>query len=316
MYDIKLTDKAGNSTIVQSGTNCKLVEDANGNKIPVPNGFSPITTNDQGTKETGFVIKNDTDGNEYVWVPVDDTTTYSYNRYAFTRDNWEYAQTKGEYDGTTNSYKIIMGSYDYTGAMPSIDVTRTELNSVNAYKGFYIGRYEIGVIGILDKSDMIDNYTAPNETWTGYSNGTAVVQEGKQVWNYITRDKAREVAESMYSDNDAIISRLCSSYAWDTALKFIETQNSTYPTNSVGGYYDQSEPSTTGYDTVHPCNIYDMGGNVYEWTTEVSSYTRTPCTLRGGGYYDYASNYPAAYRCNISATYANAYFGFRSTLYL
>ncbi|MBO5479463.1 MAG: hypothetical protein J6A04_07290 [Clostridia bacterium] len=290
--------------------------------VPVPKGF----THTEGTKSTGFVIKDTTtkadgtptltNGNEYVWVPVDDTTSYSYDRYAFSSDSWSYSQTKGELDSTTNSYKIVRGSFYCTEAMPSIDATRTELDSVNTYKGYYIGRYEVGVIGY---DSTVNTSNSNKETnWTGYSNGTAVVQKGKQVWNYITRDKASEVAESMYSDNDAVISRLCSSYAWDTALKFIETQNSTYPTNSVGGYYDQSAPTTTGYDTAHPCNIYDMGGNVDEWTTEVCSSTGYPCTRRGGSYDDNAGNYPAAHRPNGGTTdaYADDDGGFRSTLYL
>ncbi|MBO5478684.1 MAG: hypothetical protein J6A04_03090 [Clostridia bacterium] len=302
--------------------------------VPVPKGF----THTEGTKSTGFVIKDTTtnadgtptltNGNEYVWVPVDDTTSYSYDRYAFTSDDWEYAQTKGEYDSTTNSYKIVSDSY-YTEAMPSIDATRTELDSVNEYKGFYIGRYEVGVVGY---DSTVSTSPDGTTTWTGYSNGTAVIQQGKQVWNWITRDKAREVAESMYSDNDAVISRLCSSYAWDTALKFIETQNSTYPTNSVGGYYSQSAPTTTGYDTVHPCNIYDMGGNVFELTTEVYSSASIPyvfelttevlamqgdhCTIRGGFYDLSASDFPAAYRSYGSTPAAAGFVGFRSTLYL
>ena len=288
------------------------VKDKNGNRIPIPKGFSPITTADQGTKETGFVIKNDTDGNEYVWVPVDDTTPYRYGRYAFLT-----SQPADGTDDTTNSIRIKFtssSSYNFTEAMPSIDATRKELDSVNTYKGFYIGRFEVGIIGY---DTTVSTSPDGTETWTGYSNGTAVVQEGKQVWNYITRDKAREVAESMYRDNDAVISRLCSSYAWDTALKFIETNYPSYPTNSVGGYYSQSEASTTGYDTTHPCNIYDMGGNVWECTTEISSSsTKFSCTLRGGDFEYNASITPAAYRVYSSTMSAGANVGFRSTLYL
>ena len=61
------------------------------------------------------------------------------------------------------------------------------------------------------------------------------MQKDKQVWNYITRDKAKEIAEGMYDSNNAVTSRLCSSYAWDTALKFIETKNAGYATNSSQG---------------------------------------------------------------------------------
>lgn len=203
------------------------VNDKEGNKIPVPNGFSPITTKDQGTKETGFVIKNDTDGNEYVWVPVDDTTSYQYARVAFTRTGWAYRQT---INTTTGAIKRIDMNATFTEAMPKIAENVTELQSVTQFGGFYMGRYEVGITG-YDKEVLTTN-TTNNTSWTGYTGGTPVVQKEAQVWNYITKDKAVEIVESMYSTNEAVISRLCSSYAWDTTLRFIETKHSGYATNS------------------------------------------------------------------------------------
>ena len=63
-------------------------------------------------------------------------------------------------------------------------------------------------------------------------------------------------------------SKLCSSYAWDTALKFIDGENGIWSVNSEGGNYytSTSKLKNTGYHKMK--NIYDMGGNVYEWTTE------------------------------------------------
>ncbi|MCI9000681.1 MAG: SUMF1/EgtB/PvdO family nonheme iron enzyme, partial [Clostridia bacterium] len=151
--------------------------------------------------------------------------------------------------------------------------------------------------------------------WTGYSNGKAVVQKDKQVWNYITRDKAKKVAEGMYANNNAVISRLCSSYAWDTALKFIETKNAGYATNSEGDNYSGSL-NHTGVGSTARNNIYDMGGNVCEWTTEVYSYQDFPCIGRGGFYGLTASDNPAGFRYLSSQTVANDYFGFRSTLFV
>ena len=58
------------------------VTDKIGNSIPVPVGFSPITNSDQGTKDTGFVIKNNRDENEFVWIPVEGMG-YDYDRYDF-----------------------------------------------------------------------------------------------------------------------------------------------------------------------------------------------------------------------------------------
>ena len=151
-----------------------------------------------------------------------------YDRYAFSREGWTYAQTK-----TGEEINVPAFGYFFTEAMPSI-----EINSIKKYGGFYIGRYEVGIVDY--DTNVITSNTNNETEWTGYSNGKAVVQKDKQVWNYITRDKAKKVAEGMYANNNAVISRLCSSYAWDTTLKFIETKNAEYATNSEGDNYSGS----------------------------------------------------------------------------
>lgn len=48
----------------------------------------------------------------------------------------------------------------------------------------------------------------------------------KYIYNYVNRDEAKSLAEGLYNKTENnITSKLCSSYAWDTALKFIETKN-------------------------------------------------------------------------------------------
>lgn len=275
------------------------VTDKQGNEIPVPKGFSPITTSDQGTKETGFVIKNDKDGNEFVWVPVDKNTTYEYERVAFSKEDWQNSQTLDE-----QTKQIQASSNQYTETIPIIAEDRTELQSVKEYGGFYIGRYETGTIA-----------TTATTSGSGMED-TVVVQKGKRVYNHIKYADAKTKAEELYTKKENnVISRLCSSYAWDTTLKFIETKYPEYPINSEGGYNERSSLTTTGYDTLHPCNIYDMGGNVIEFTTETCDYPNYIYTIRGG-WYKYSGSYePAAYRTyNDGNAYENV--GFRITLFL
>ena len=200
-----------------------------------------------------------------------------YDRYVFSREGWDYTQTKNEETG--EEIKVpAYGSYVFTEIVPSI-----ELNSVKRYGGFYIGRYEVGIEnGTQDLTEYDeDSYTAPSDEWTGWKNGKTVVQKDKQAWNYITRDKAKKVAEEMYANNDVVISRLCSSYAWDTALKFIETNHVGYATNSEGDNYSGTLKHT-GMGSTPRNNIYDTGGNVSEWTTEVYSYGGGPCRYTWG----------------------------------
>lgn len=291
-----------NTPTTPSGDNYTMVDG-----VPVPKGFEHT----EGTKETGFVIRDnsgtDTNGNEFVWVPCTENGangSIKYDRYAFSREGWEYTQTK-----TGEEIKVpAFGEYVFTEAMPDI-----EINSIKKYGGFYIGRYEVGIVGY--DTEVKTSNTNKETEWTGYSNGKAVVQKDRKVWNYITRDKAKKVAEGMYANNNAVISRLCSSYAWDTALQFIETNHVGYATNSEGDNY-LGELKNTGIGSIPRNNIYDMGGNVMEWTTEVCSYQDRPCTRRGGDYYGTASVIPAGSRSYDSQTHANVYIGFRPTLFV
>ena len=49
-------------------------------------------------------------------------------------------------------------------------------------------------------------------------------------------------------------------------------------------------------------NIYDIAGNVVEWTLEKTSDASYPCARRGGVCYNLGSNNPAAYRYNSNTT--------------
>ena len=65
--------------------------------------------------------------------------------------------------------------------------------------------------------------------------------------------------------------------------------------------------------TTPKCNIYDMGGNVAEFTTELKPGTSESVVIRGTSY-DYS--YPAGIRCDVSAGDSDNGSGFRATLFL
>lgn len=66
-------------------------------------------------------------------------------------------------------------------------------------------------------------------------------------------------------------------------------------------------------ETTSKCNIYDMGGNVAEFTTEVMPNTSEPVVVRGG---HYNTNGLAGRRLDYSTSIAYDYVGFRVTLFL
>lgn len=121
------------------------------------------------------------------------------------------------------------------------------------------GRYEVGCD---EERTSHTEVTAPGK-----------VKAGLNVYNYITRNDAITIAERMYQGK----SKLCSGCAWDTALKFIDGENGTYAVNSEGDNYT-GRLENTGYHGVK--NIYDMGGNAKEWTTETCTATYYPRVMR------------------------------------
>ena len=113
-------------------------------------------------------------------------------------------------------------------------------------------------------------------------------------------------------------SDLMNSYAWDTATLFLQTCGEekysikTSVNNSLASKGTNSSDYTGTRDTV--CNVYDMASNVYEWTTETSIDSDSPCVGRGGAY-DYSYNYTSS-RNNgsVSDSYGNV--GFRPLLFV
>ena len=73
---------------------------------------------------------------------------------------------------------------------------------------------------------------------------------------------------------------------------------------------------TTGTsETNKVMNIYDIAGNVYEWTLELTSDTSGPCAVRGGCFNNTGSSDPAASRYSSSTDISNYLTGFRVSLF-
>ena len=313
---------------LENSLSTPAVEPTDGVKIPT--GFYYVG----GTKASGIVIsdnKNDknkyrnqkvvgTDllGNQYVWIPC--TTDSSSSDLQYARTEWGV-----EVDGDDNSRAIkdeltlTDASVTYSDADTAnginADVSKeivaqikAEKASVAQYGGYYIGRYEVG-----------------------RNSDTAVVKYNQTPYASITWSTAYGLAKKIIT-NSEVNSYLCSSYAWDTAVNFIQNNSTAknYAT-SIEGFNGNWNPQAvkdpsgnvikpagtsqqlnTGLTTQF-CNIFDMGGNEAEFTTELNPGTSETVVLRGG---DYDDNGPAGYRWDVSSGTAGIDLGFRATLFL
>ena len=241
--------------------------------VPIPKGF----TYKEGTKDTGLVIQQDEKGNEFVWVPATEST---------------YAK-----DTSFHSYNDFTPTGD--DALPN-GIT-DETADVKKYGGFYIGRYEAGI---------------------------PVSKQGETVWTDIDYRNSKASAEKMIN-NEYVQTGLITGKAWDTTCHWIKDSLSSINASAnltdsryYGNYKDSLVPANENSGTKRTAgfsenwktkNIYDLAGNVSEWTSEARS---SLLIFRGGSYYDGGSGNPVSYRDSSNASNTYVLIGFRPRLYI
>ena len=291
------------------------LKDSNGNLIKVPQGFK--IAEDSGINVTEGIVIEDNDiiegignnrGNQYVWIPVgtgikkaDGTTIdITLGRYTFadgTNDKAEDGTTvlaKGtpilQQNAENYADEVIIDSYYKELATSGTGVASESTNALNttalnlkgfvdsvkANGGYYIARYEAsygtdGKANSKVSNSFIDTY------------GTAPTTEGT-LWNNITQiDTATAASRGLYT---TATTDLINSYAWDTAIVYIQNFSGDTDYSMQDGKSINSSLTNTGVNGDEVCKINDMASNMREWTTEYStnpaSYSPCPYATRGG----------------------------------
>ena len=278
----------------------------------VPAGFKVVKT-DNLTVEKGIVVE-DKKGNQYVWIPC--TTEDSKSQLQFKRKEWDV-----EVDGTDNSRaskdeltltceeNYSENGLTYAVVNEIVAQVKAEKESVRKNGGYYIGRYEVG--GAV---------------------GAEVIQANQTPLTDINWSTAYGIATGI-GDGVGATTHLCSSYAWDTAINFIQNTGAVNYAITRDGFnenwYDKEVKDSSGKiikeknkeiilktgKTTAKSNIFDMGGNVDEYTTEVIPDTSEAIVLRGGIAYNWEFVTPGC-RVDAAITRSRNNTGFRTTLFL
>lgn len=168
-----------------------------------------------------------------------------------------------------------------------------EKESVLKYGGFYIGRYEMGADGTIKRG----NYAKRN----------------------VSFETAKNEAETMYNDSSiyGVKSSLPSGASWERIGEWlIETNNKTfgdiYANSASWGKYNSSSASNSGSSESYCSNnIYDLAGNLSEWTTETEK-EGAGKVVRGSSYQ--TTGMPTFISSDLRRT-SDQYTGYRPILY-
>ena len=325
------------------------VYDSNGNKVVIPQGFK--VASDSGINVTEGIVIEDNDiiqgignnrGNQYVWVPVSNVdgnnssdgteqnlitldngnkVEITLGRYTFDTTNGNPTQvqkgsqasevTSSNYsDSSNNKYKIGYNT-EFSDAKlsdgPYIPTSAQNLlgfiESVKNNNGYYIARYEASY-GTDEKPNSKVSNSFRTDNNTALTNG--------MLWNRINQPNASLKCQNIYN---TVNTDLTNSYAWDTAIIYIQSMGNSNYANVKDGNGTLKNTGTIGDEK---CKINDLAANEMEWNTEfvdnVQQYINWKTVRRGSLFSD--ANYYASSRSTTRADFTDNEHSFRPILWL
>ena len=332
-------DKKGNQVVVPGGFKISsasgesvqqgiVIEDKEGNQfvwVPVSNingdGSNKIKKDDGSEVEITlgrYIFAKSSPGTP---APIQkgseyDQTTIEQATAGTLKEKYVAGASCYELNGsrTSNEESVLTGTNTTAKNLKDF-IEKTESN-----KGFYIARYEASYgsgynSSGTDTATKFANAKPLSKVSTANSTSSMNYKEGT-LWNFITQPQAALVSQNMYKNDKYVESDLINSYAWDTAIVYIQAMgNDNYANANRGTNTGLKNTGSTGDEK---CKIFDMAANTVEWTTEYStdtiSWRACPCTSRGGNC-SYSDNY-TSFRISYHATNSGSDISFRSLLYV
>ena len=214
--------------------------------MKVPGGFK--IASDSANNVTDGVVIEDSNQNQFVWIPVEKTDQY--NRINFG--------PCGAYNSDSEWNNFFNGLRDGENYLPR-GISDEKTAVLNA-GGFYIGRFEASSVNgkLQSKKGVL--------AWYNITHATAIA-------------KAKEFMNNSYAKSALITGR-----QWDRVMNFVDGK---LDGNGARFYVRQNSSTrhkgktTCGTNLAdRVCNIYDLEGNFSEWVTD-SQVNGYPAVLRG-----------------------------------
>ena len=331
--DVKSGEYASNTTKYSDGTSVATI----------PAGFTVSGFEDENKINSGLVIyKGDlskadwtkgTDAsgkdikktyNQYVWIPCSES---NYKRTEWSVEADGSPASRSSKDETTLG-SVTLSDFDKGNGITNdilneiVKQISSEKNSVKKYSGFYIGRYEVGV------GNVIAQYKEPSASlkWSEAYTRAKKIDVGSASVSYLSSSYARDTALNFIQNNSEFKTYASSRNNGSNGADINENwqdKNVTY-TDANGASKTKAAGTATRLQTgvtTAKCNIYDMGGNVAEYTTELNPLTNgdndATVVLRGGAWGTATwLNGAAGFRWDVYSGSASDDRGFRATLFI
>ena len=193
------------------------------------------------------------------------------------------------------------------------------IESIKTYGGFYIGRYETGNLSQKKPVCVQYNEDMYGEAWYTMYNKTQYMMANANVksmmiygslWDEVLMWLYESGAKSYYAIGD-------DSESWgnygNTSFNYYTTaEATTYERRSSSSAEKLPTGTKAGSNSDNwkrNCanNIYDLAGNVADWTQEI--YVNSERRVgRGGSYYVWGNRMPAGYRGYLTVTSSEDYY--------
>ena len=281
-------------------------------------------------------------GNQFVWIPCSksDYAKIDFGDIYKNSAGWDHSTNPAEYGQIKKYGGFYVGRYE---AGTSEIILANYVKFENASTGMTVNGWD------WQNKDFASNKV---------ESGKITSKAGEIPYYHADFTTAMEMSKNMY-DTEYVTSGLITGTMWDRMMNFITTDQSSYSdlkSTSWGNYnnnttvtyiagqgrylpfdlnngsittratvadasYHSGIRTTASSEGVKKKNLYDMAGNLWEWTVEsayisITNPVDTMQNLRGGSLIHNYSERPVCYRGCDNAFNGSTHYGFRPALFM